>query len=68
MARLGRNMAEQAMVDGFRIGGIENSCGSACHKTVDDDRNFLHARRQNCTGHGCDFTTAETAQHFQRVL
>src|SRR5690606_12603590 len=67
MARLGGNMTEQAVIDGLRIGGIENRSSSACHETVDDDRNFFHARRENCACHGRDLAATETAQHLQQL-
>ncbi|KAF1003090.1 MAG: hypothetical protein E5299_02536 [Burkholderia gladioli] len=68
VARFSRYMAEQAMVDSRWVCCIKYCCCGTCDKTIDDNRNFLHACSEDCACHSSDFSAAQTAQHFQRVF
>ena len=67
MARLGRDVAGDAMVEGARVGGVEHRGGGARAEPVEDDRDPPHPRRQDRAGHRGEFEPAQPAQHFERV-
>ena len=68
VAGLGRNMAEQAMVERARSQRVEDRRGGARHIAVDDHRHAVHPRREDRPGHRGDLAAAEAAKHFERIV
>lgn len=62
------NMRNQAVIERRRIGSLEHGGGGCCNITVDQHRNFLHARGKDCPRHRRQFTATEAAQDFQRIV
>lgn len=67
MAGLARDMADQAMIERRRIGGLEKSGSGRRHITVNQHGNTLHAGGEDGAGNRRDLASAKTAHDFQRI-
>ena len=65
---LGRDMAEQAMVERRLVHGEEHGGGGAGDIAVDDHRHAVEPRGEDGAGHGGDLAPAEAAQDLQRIV
>ena len=67
VARLGRDMGDDAMVERVRVGGEQCRGGGGCGKAVEHDRDPPEPRRHDRPRDRGEFKPAEPAQQVERV-
>ena len=68
VAGLGRDLRQQAMIEGGGIGALQDRGRRRRREPVEHHRHLLHARGENRAGDRREFAAAEAAQDFQRIL
>ncbi len=68
MARFGRDMPDQAMIQRRRVGRMQHRSRRGRHITIDKHRDAFHPRGEDRPGHGRDLAPAQPAQHFERII